>query len=304
MNSDNQNQKYSQNKNWIELDERPYIKGPGQMIRKLSKEFPTYSDPDLLLVWLSKDDLAIGIEQIRLDDSIGEFAQSVEVSAPSEDCKKLVAVFRAETKSQCEGWTSKFNFEPWNLLDVLLVAANRWWSNLCKNQDCCPDEGRSIHTPIVETDALALRHENWLAWLNLLNSFSIQNGVVAIEKSQEEALRNSLDDLAIRDCILNHLTVTHEARDTWVRIFKKLLDSDNRYNNHVVNCLYAAVFFSTGDLEKADEFTKSSLLQNPDYSLALLMQHGLEIKMDSRKIVSAFAHFTSDELLANTPVRN
>jgi len=35
-----------------------------------------------------------------------------------------------------------------------------------------------------------------------------------------------------------------------------------------------------------------------------LMQHGLEIKMDSRKIVSAFTHFTSDELLANTPVRN
>ncbi|MFM1787078.1 MAG: hypothetical protein RL228_1028 [Actinomycetota bacterium] len=303
MNPENAQQLTSPTRKWIEIVERPHIKGPGQMMKNLADQFPDLASEDLLTVWLSREDLAIGIEQFSPSSTVEEIDWSIPFLAPTEECQKMVVICRAEDESNARNLAKKFDFEKHNPLDALLVTREKWWSYFCKNQECCPKDGRPLNTVNLELDAIEQRHQIWLTWLNLLNQVSTQMNNNDFKFEDEQSMRNSLDDLAIRDCVLNHLSINPDSHNAWIRIFDKFLESKLNYNNHVFNCLYAAIFFGVGDLKKADEFTKNALLLEPEYSLALLMQHGLEIKMDSRKIVSAFTHFTSEELLRNTPVR-
>lgn len=291
-------------KNWIEIESKKHVTGPAQMLRELHEHFPVFDQADILFVWLDENDLALGIDQLVISESETDVDLEKLGAPPAENCQKLIVVCRASTKALAAESAEKYKDLKQSPLDVLLVSQTHWWSNLCTNAECCPNEGRPLPAPkSLQTNDIALRHEKWLSWLNLFNKFSVQYDFVKIEIDDEQFLRESVDDLAIRDCILNHLSINPGAQIVWNRIFERFLTSENTLNNHVFNCLIAAIHFSTGDLNLADKFTKNSLLINPDYSLSLLMQHGLEIKMDCKKIVSAFTHFTSEELLKNTPLR-
>jgi hypothetical protein len=291
-------------KNWIEIPARLHITGPAQMLRELQEHFPSPNDSDILFVWLTTNDFAVGIEQVCLGASEAEYDLAELGSPQSDECQKLIAVCRSATKTEAEEIANKYVNLNRNPLDVLIIAEGKWWSNLCTKTECCPNEGRPLpELKVAEVEAMASRHQKWLLWLNLLNIFAVNFESADQVISDEESLRKSLDDLAIRDCILNHLAINPETQEIWHQIFDKFLQSEKTHNNHVINCLIAAIYFSQGNLDLADKYTKNSLLINPDYSLALLMQHGLEIKMDCKKIVSAFTHFTSEELLKNTPIR-
>jgi hypothetical protein len=288
--------------NRFEIGNSIKITGPGQMMQELVDYFPKSDAEDVLFVWLDSLDQAVGIDQVAVEATL-ECKISPQQEFSSAD--KLIVVSRGRTKSRASEMADTLEIDGLALLDVLLVADGKWWSKLCKDPDCCPLDGRVLpNRKPVDSDYLSKRHEIWFQWLTLVQSFSQQSDVGEVASSQESILRNSLDDLAIRDCALNHLAINRDSQPVWIRICKQFLAGSQTHNNHVLYCLLAAIYFSNDDSVEADFYTKQSLLIEPKYSLALLMQHGLEIKMDCKKVVAAFTHFTPEELLENTPVRN
>lgn len=284
----------------FEIKEPIQITGPGQMLTRLRNFLPDYAQPDLLYIWLDQDDNAVQISQTELIEVASEFKFLPQKTAK---CEKLIAVFRAETKESAQQYANQINTSSLEPLDVLLIVGNSWWSHLCSNIECCPMEGRSLpKRNELDSQTFSKRHEVWLNWLNTFNLFNVRDSEINISPESQTELRKSLNDLAIRDCILNHLAINAEHQNAWERIFSQLLTSDKTFNNHVLYCLLAAIHFSQHDLGKADFYTRQSLLLEPEYSLSKLMEHGLEIKMDCNKIVAAFTHYSADELLRNTPV--
>jgi hypothetical protein len=293
--------------NRFEIEQSIKITGPGQMIKKLFEYFPKSESDDVLFVWLDGLDQAVGIEQVEIKKGLEGDICPLQGFNTGE---KLIAICRGGSRARAANIAQTLELGEVNPLDVLLVAKGRWWSNFCKDSDCCPIDGRDLPTnEPINSGTLSKRHEIWFQWLSLVQSFTqlpdpSDPDLDEVTPSQESDLRNSLDDLAIRDCVLNHLAINRESQSIWIRICKQFLAGTQTHNNHVLYCLLAAVYFSNDDTDKADFYTKQSLLINPKYSLALLMQHGLEIKMDCKKVVAAFTHFSSDELLRNTPVRD
>lgn len=283
----------------VQITDEIQITGPGQMMTKLRSLLPEYKRPDVLFVWLDEKEFALAIDKL-------EIAENAQITIPTEmdNFKKLIIICRSESRSDAAETAKIFDLNEIKPLDVLLIAQDRWWSNLCSDSECCPVSGRLMPGKVVLSEkSLSDRHDVWLQWLKLINQLSVQPQLSEISYETEELLRRSLDDLAIRDCVLNHIATNPQAQPTWTKIFERFLDSTQSQNNHVVYCLLAAIHFSNNRVENADHFTKQSLLINPEYSLSLLMQHGLEIKMDCKKVVAAFTHFSADELLKNTPLR-
>lgn len=279
------------------------ITGPGQMMNQLADSFPAMKTDDILYVWLDEADCAIGMDQVLVQN---EGSSGPRLAAPAREAnfEKLIVICRASSKNQASEMASDLDLTEHSPLDILLVADGRWWSKLCTNTECCPVEGRELASRMkVDSQSLTLRHEVWLKWLNLVNEVYSKGELENIAIESEEFFRKSLDDLAIRDCVLNNLAVTPDLQSAWNEIFQGFLAGNQTYNNQVLYCLLAAIYFSNDDLSKADFFTKQALLIDPRYSLALLMQHGLEIKMDCKKVVAAFTHYTADELLRNTPAK-
>lgn len=287
----------------ITFDEGLKITGPGQMMNQLVEFFPPFETDDVLYIWLDDNDFAVRMEQVLVHDS-GSSEQQIETPACKTNSEKLIVICRSLSRDQASDMASELDLAEHNPLDILLIADGKWWSKLCTNPDCCPPGGRQIASKAnVDSQSLNLRHEVWLKWLNLVNNFSSQATTKENSLESEEFFRKSLDDLAIRDCVLNSLAITPDLQSTWIEIFQRFLAGNQTYNNEVLYCLLAAIHFSNDDVSKADFYTKQSLLINPSYSLALLMQHGLEIKMDCKKVVAAFTHYTADELLKNTPTK-
>lgn len=287
--------------NTIEFDEKILITGPSQMMSKLVGHFPDFVKTDVLFIWLNSEDCAQAIEQL----TIPNLAEGKISPSPSLDGErqKLIVVCRSNDKESALKLSESLDLTSTRPLDVLVVADGKWWSSLCSDTDCCPPDGRLLPTKtLLSADDLSDRHATWFRWLSLYNKFQTESDLI-IGTVEAGELKNTLDDLAIRDCLLNHLAINVESQATWINIFELLLTSENKTNNHVIYCLLAAINFSISDTTKADFYTKQSLLINPTYSLSLLMQHGLEIEMDTKKVVAAFTHFSAEELLKNTPAR-
>lgn len=284
----------------IEIKDPIRITGPGQMLSRLRNFLPTYDQPDLLCVWLDLEDNAVQIIQalIQSEASISDL-----LLHKTEVCEKLIIIFRADRKDSAKDLANSANYKAFEPLDVLLVAADKWWSHLCSDIECCPLDGRPLPSRNeLDTKVILNRHDVWLQWLNLLNLFNSRQSKIQISADLESELRQSLDDLAIRDCLLNHLAINPDSQNDWEKIFSQLLAGSQHHNNQVLYCLLAAIYFSKHDLTKANFYTKLSLTHDPNYSLSKLMEHGLEINMDCKKIVAAFTHYGADELLRNTPL--
>lgn len=287
----------------ITFDEGLKITGPGQMMNQLVEFFPPLETDDVLYIWLDHNEYAVGMDQVLVHYA-GSSGQKIATPARETNYEKLIVICRSLSKDQASDIASELDLTEHSPLDILLIADGKWWSKLCTNPECCPVDGRQLTSKVkVDSQSLTLRHEVWLKWLNLVNGFSSQATAKENIIESEEFFRRSLDDLAIRDCVLNSLAITPDLQSAWIEIFQRFLAGNQTYNNQVLYCLLAAIHFSNDDVAKADFYTKQSLLIDPSYSLALLMQHGLEIKMDCKKVVAAFTHYTADELLKNTPTK-
>lgn len=284
----------------IKINEPIAISGPFQMLNKLRNFLPAYERADLLLIWLDDQDQALQINHRFIGEGLPPHLLELQKTGERE---KLIVIFRADTKMDAQEEAKRFNLTQIDPLDVLLIAGDRWWSFLCSNDDCCPKDGRELpRRNGVDSNTFADRHEIWLQWLNALNFCKSQVNTFEMAPDMETQLRKSLNDLAIRDCVLNHLATNTDSHNAWLSIFNQMISGSQTHNNQVVYCLMAAVYFCQHNLVDAEIFTKKSLEIDPTYSLSKLMEHGLEIKMKSEKIIAAFTHYCADELLRNTPV--
>lgn len=282
------------------------IEGPRTLFEKIHRYLPTISKPDLMYAWLDEEDLLVGLEHFLLDeDTLDEL--TIKTPQTSDNRRKLVVICRAKLKETAKLIAQKVEFSDPEPLDVLLCTSTRWWSHICTNEECCPKQGRLIDEkdgrPKQSSNVIEDRHQIWFKWLSIIEKHKDRNRSINVDEGLESELRGSLSDLAIRDCVLSHVAVVGEMQTTWRRVIEHFLTNGNSENNHVLYCFLAAISMAENERERADFFTKQALLLNPDYSLSVLLQHGLEMKMATPRIVSAFTHFSVEDLIERTPER-
>ncbi|MEN9693291.1 MAG: hypothetical protein RLZZ330_935 [Actinomycetota bacterium] len=282
------------------------IEGPKTLFQKIHSYLPELAAPDFLYAWLDAEDVLVGLEHFEVDeDELEELC--IKTPAACGNRQKLVVICRAELKETAKSIAQKIEFSAPEPLDVLVCTSTRWWSHICTNEDCCPKVGRLINEqdcrPKQSEAIIQNRHQVWLNWLQVIEQNLDADRSVKINDDLETALRESLSDLAIRDCVLSHVATVGEKQTSWRRVIEHLLTNGNTENNHILYCFLAAISMTENDRARADFFTKQALLINPEYSLSVLLQHGLEMKMATPRIVSAFTHFTIEDLIERTPER-
>ena len=282
------------------------IDGPRILFQKIHEYLPEIDDADFLYAWLDSDDILVSLEHFKLPN-LDRCDQNIETPEARGNRQKLVVICRALTKDAAKEIAQQIKYSEPEPLDVLVCTAERWWSHICSNEDCCPKEGRLINEQKIRSKqskaVIDARHQIWLKWLNAIELNKDADRSISIDEDVEETLRKSLKDLAIRDCVLSHVAQKSDLQNVWRRLIEYLITNGKTENNHVLYCLLAAISMSEDERDRADFFTKQAILIEPEYSLSVLLQHGLEMKMATPRIVSAFTHFSVEDLIERTPER-
>ena len=282
------------------------IEGPKTLFQKIHKHLPALEKSDLLYVWLDIEDVIVGFEHLGLEEcELNELC--IETPPACGTRSKLVVICRADSKETAREIAQKVKYSGLEPLDVLICTSERWWSHICTNEECCPKEGRPIderrNRPKQPDEVIQNRHEVWFKWLDIIEKHQDSSLTISLERDTEMVLRDSLNDLAIRDCVLSHVAVASSNQRTWRRLIEHLITNGRTENNHVLYCLLAAISMSENERDRADFFTRQAILLEPNYSLSVLLQHGLEMKMATPRIISAFTHFSVEDLIERTPRR-
>ena len=109
-----------------------------------------------VLVWLSRGRILL-TQRIDLPGSIDELPAWREATwshaAASQSDELIAVVFAAATDLTGEGVSDvirEADARSIAVRDALRVEGDRWWSLLCSDSDCCPDDGRKVDLQVKD----------------------------------------------------------------------------------------------------------------------------------------------------------
>ncbi|MDT4929579.1 MAG: hypothetical protein QOF92_2446 [Pseudonocardiales bacterium] len=133
------------------------ISGPGELLQAVPYLLGFHPRSSLVLVGLAAGELVVtarlDLVDTRAADVVGDTIEAMQQGGSSEF---IAAVY----DDGCEPDRSAGPPLPWSslacrvgqataaagceIVDVLLVCGQRWWSFTCESDDCCPPEGRVV----------------------------------------------------------------------------------------------------------------------------------------------------------------
>ena len=182
---------------------------------------------------------------------------------------------------------------------ALWAGQSRWRSYLCSS--CCTPRGHRYDITLAEhpraqpvTRDAGWRSGSWNDWLFTLDQ--VADGTMP-DLQTLERLGATLYDIPLRDALL-----AHSARDAAIAEphVRSTLDAIARMSHIATStpthtCL-AAMHYLEGELEQAAMLV-SRILDVEEYSLARLLQNGLQMRAPASLLARSFAHFDPLDLL-------
>jgi hypothetical protein len=175
-----------------------------------------------------------------------------------------------------------------HLLDALQLHQFKWRSLMCSDTTCCPLEGLPCEGESQSMPRRRALYAQWQAWLL----------TGEIPEQQRDTAVSSLRDLALRDAMLAGLVYSPNAISQWQNIFSRLPD----ISTAPLLGIMASVEFLLQRREKAHELLCCALEIEPQYSLAKLLLQAIDSDAPDDIVLSAFAKYTPEELLARATV--
>lgn len=269
----------------LEVESSQLVTGPKQLLERLfALKLPPQPRPLMCHAWLDANRRLVSID-------IGEdwpspsgasaatyLVQVLLLSANASEAERLKQVRDLRDNPMSDGC---------HTLDRLLVRGDRWWSALCGDANCCPTGGRPIANRLRLSDS-----ERRSAWKQLQTARDeLPAGGIPFE------VTGLLVDRPLRDCILADLGHQPDRRGDWQRLLS-MTESVSGPADAAVATVQAAISYLESDRTAAANHLRRAREHDPEYSLAGLLQQGLDLGADADLALSAFCAYTCEELLA------
>lgn len=182
---------------------------------------------------------------------------------------------------------------------ALWAGQSRWRSFLCSS--CCTPRGHRYDITLAEHPREhpvnrdgAWRGDAWSDWLFALDQ--IAEGTTP-DLEALERLGEMLFDVPLRDALLAHSARDAASAEPHVRSTLQAIARMSHIGTSTPThtCL-AAMYYLEGELEQAAQLV-SHILDIEEYSLARLLQNGLQMRAPASLLARSFAHFDPLDLL-------
>lgn len=225
---------------------------------------------------------------------------------PTETCFVAAVSFSDRPGIDLTPLLDAFTYQGRTVLHGLWAGAQRWRSFTCDADGCCTARGNRYaghayghddFDPLPERPqpAVAWRRARWDEWLQAIMD---TERALPVDAAQLQGLSRTLHDIPIRDAVLAYSADSDAGvRPAIEQLLARMMERSTLGAAIPVHTCAAAMEYLNGEIDAAALHVRH-ILEAEEYSLARLLNNGLEMRAPSSLLARSFAHYTPQDLLA------
>ena len=198
-----------------------------------------------------------------------------------------------------------FTYQGRTVLHALWAGTHRWRSFTCETDGCCSARGNRYaghanghddFDPLPERPepATIWRRARWDEWQQAI--VDTDRGLL-VDSAQLHVLSRSLHDIPIRDAVLAYSADPDaRVRPAIEQLLRRMIQRSTLGAAIPANTCAAALEYLNGEIDAASVHVRH-ILEAEEYSLARLLNNGLEMRAPASLLARSFAHYSPQDLL-------